>query len=151
MREHDVVRADDYDLFWSLSFAISASAWVQVGGFCEDYTGYGGEDTDFGQCAKAAGLAMHWVGGATAYHQHHPVSDPPIEHLDDILRNARTFATRWGRWPMRGWLEAFERQGLVIFDREEDTWRRADSQWPAASPDGGPPGTARGPGAPLGV
>jgi GT2 family glycosyltransferase len=120
---HDVVPTDDYDLFWSLSFAVSGSAWEQVGGFCEAYTGYGGEDTDFAQCAKAAGVAMHWVGGATAYHQFHPVSDPPVEHLADILRNAHTFAQRWGRWPMLGWLEAFERQGLVAFDQANNTWQ----------------------------
>jgi hypothetical protein len=122
--QYDVVPTDDYDLFWSLSFAVSAAAWEHVGGFCEAYTGYGGEDTDFGQCAKAAGLPMYWVGGATAYHQHHPMSDPPVEHLEDILRNAHIFAGRWGRWPMRGWLEAFEHQGLVIFDPAVGTWRR---------------------------
>jgi GT2 family glycosyltransferase len=127
-RRHDVVRTVDYDLFWSLSFAIRTSAWQRVGGFCEAYTGYGGEDTDFGQCARVAGLPMHWVGGATAYHQHHRVSDPPIEHLDDILRNAQTFAGRWGRWPMLGWLEAFESRGLVVFDRAAGTWRRAAAE-----------------------
>jgi GT2 family glycosyltransferase len=123
--EHEIIRTYEYDLFWSLSFAISASAWERVGGFCEAYTGYGGEDTDFALCAKAADVPMHWVGGAAAYHQHHPVSDPPVEHLEDILRNAQLFARRWGRWPMRGWLEAFERQGLVVFDAGAGTWRHA--------------------------
>ncbi len=122
-RACDVVRTDEYELFWSLSFAISAHAWEQLDGFCEDYTGYGGEDTDFGQCAQAAGMSMYWVGGATAYHQHHPVSDPPVEHLTDILRNGETFANRWGWWPMRGWLDSFERQGLVVFDEVTHTWR----------------------------
>ena len=41
------------------------------------------------------------------------MSSPPVEHLDDILRNGRVFRDRWGSWPMRGWLEAFERRGLV--------------------------------------
>lgn len=103
-------------------------AWppfTRSGGFHEAYVGYGGEDTDFGQCAKTAGLDMHWVGGATAYHQHHPVSDPPVEHLADILRNGQIFADRWGRWPMRGWLEAFELEGLVTFDDATGTWRQA--------------------------
>jgi N-acetylglucosaminyl-diphospho-decaprenol L-rhamnosyltransferase len=114
---------DDPDLFWSLSFACSASAWGRSGGFCEDYVGYGGEDTDFGRIALGRGLRLGWVGSARAFHQWHPVSDPPVEHLDDILRNGLIFYERWGSWPMRGWLEEFERRGLVR--REAGTWRRA--------------------------
>ena len=76
-------------LFWSLSFAVTpATSGRRIGGFCEDYRGYGGEDTDFGQRAAAAGVRLDWVGGADAYHQYHPSSDPPVEHLDDILANA---------------------------------------------------------------
>lgn len=109
-----VPRTDDYDLFWSLSFAVGAHTWRLLGGFCEDYTGYGGEDTDFGAMARAADVPFHWVGGAHAYHQHHPVSDPPVEHLEAIVRNARVFRRRWGRWPMTGWLKAFEDRGLIV-------------------------------------
>lgn len=108
-----VVHGGDPTLFWSLSYAVSATAWRRTGGFDEAYVGYGAEDTDFGRRADAAGLEMAWVGGARAYHQHHPVSRPPVEHLDDILRNGRTYRERWGHWPMRGWLDEFERQGLV--------------------------------------
>ena len=42
--------------------------------------------------------------GARAYHQHHPSSSPPVQHLADILRNGALFRRRWGRWPMEGWL-----------------------------------------------
>jgi len=118
----EVIPGGEHWLFWSLSFAITATAWRRVGGFDETYTGYGGEDTDFGQRARAAGLDLQWVGGADAYHQHHPVSDPPVEHLDDILRNGRRFADRWGFWPMEGWLRAFAERGLVR--REGDGWAR---------------------------
>jgi len=102
-----------HELFWSLSFAVTPDGWARVGGFDEAYVGYGAEDTDFGQRARRAGLSMAWVRDAHAYHQHHPVSSPPVEHLDDILRNARTFHDRWGWWPMRGWLERFRDLGLV--------------------------------------
>ncbi|WP_122816894.1 glycosyltransferase family 2 protein [Nocardioides pantholopis] len=101
------------DLFWSLSFGFSAEAWTAAGGFDEAYVGYGGEDTDFGRRLGAAGVGLGWVGAARAYHQWHPVSDPPVEHLDDILRNAALFHDRWGGWPMGGWLSEFERLGLV--------------------------------------
>jgi GT2 family glycosyltransferase len=115
---------EDHALFWSLSFGVTAAVWHELGGFCEDYTGYGGEDTDFGQVARAIGVPIRWVGGATAFHQFHPVSDPPFEHLDDILRNAAIFHRRWGWWPMQGWFAEFERCGLVSRCPESGTWLR---------------------------
>jgi GT2 family glycosyltransferase len=108
-----VVATTDYHLFWSLSFAVTTAVWQRIGGFCTQYTGYGAEDTDFGQMACAASVPMRWVGGADAFHQYHPVSDPPVEHLLDIVLNARTFHERWGWWPMQGWLDAFEDRGLI--------------------------------------
>lgn len=109
----------DHRLFWSLSFATTAGTWRRIGGFCEDYVGYGGEDTDFGQLARRAGVDLCWVGGAMAYHQHHPTSSPPIEHLDAILANARRFHRRWGWWPMEGWLRAFADAGLIRIERDQ--------------------------------
>jgi N-acetylglucosaminyl-diphospho-decaprenol L-rhamnosyltransferase len=108
-----VVVADDHDLFWSLSFAMSRTTWRRIGGFCEDYVGYGGEDTDFAATAAARGVPLYWVGGADAYHQHHAVSDPPVEHLEAIVANARIFRRRWGRWPMAGWLDEFEGRDMI--------------------------------------
>ncbi|MCV7031968.1 glycosyltransferase family 2 protein [Mycobacterium sherrisii] len=109
-----VVDTREYALFWSLSFALTATTWQRIGGFCERYRGYGGEDTDFGQCAAARQVPMRWVGGAHAFHQFHPTADPPTQHLDDILRNAAIFHQRWGWWPMEGWLAAFEADGLIV-------------------------------------
>jgi GT2 family glycosyltransferase len=103
----------DPDLFWSLSFALSAQAWARSGGFHEGYVGYGAEDTDFARLVLAGGLGLGWLGAARAFHQWHPTESPPRRHLDDILRNGALFAQRWGSWPMGGWLAAFEREGLV--------------------------------------
>ncbi|MDA2891180.1 glycosyltransferase family 2 protein [Mycolicibacterium sp. BiH015] len=108
----------DYSLFWSLSFALTGTTWHAIGGFCEEYRGYGGEDTDFGFVAAARGVPMRWVGGAHAFHQHHHVSDPPVEHVDDIVRNSLLFHQRWGQWPMEGWLKSFESTGLI--ERDDD-------------------------------
>lgn len=104
---------EDLHLFWSLSFAIGAADWQRVGGFDEGYQGYGGEDTDFALRLRAAGGDGWWVGGAPAYHQHHPVDDPPRQHLADIVRNGNRFHERWGYFPMPGWIDAFEAEGLV--------------------------------------
>jgi GT2 family glycosyltransferase len=102
--------------FWSLAFAVTPETHARIGGFDEGYAGYGAEDTDYAFRARAAGVGLSWVGGAWAHHQHHPVSDPPVEHLEDIVRNARRFRARWGRWPMEGWLRAFAERGLVAWD-----------------------------------
>jgi N-acetylglucosaminyl-diphospho-decaprenol L-rhamnosyltransferase len=115
------IHGADPDLFWSLSFACSADAWLRTGGFCEDYVGYGGEDTDFARLVVDAGLDLGWVGAARAFHQWHPVSRPPVEHVEDILRNAELYRSRWGTTPMLGWLEAFEERGLVRRD-DEGRW-----------------------------
>lgn len=104
------------ELFWSLSYAATAATWARIGGFDERYQGYGAEDTDVSYRAEAAGVPMTWVGGALAYHQWHPVSDPPAEHLADILRNGALFAEQWGWWPMQGWLDAFVQRGLIAPD-----------------------------------
>ncbi|TPG27359.1 glycosyltransferase family 2 protein [Mycolicibacterium hodleri] len=114
----EIVGTSDYQLFWSLSFAVRTPTWTRIGGFCTEYSGYGGEDTDFGQVAKSMSIAMCWVGNAHAFHQFHPVSDPPVEHLSDILVNANVFHRRWGWWPMRGWLEQFQAAGLISRDAD---------------------------------
>ena len=110
------VETGRHDLFWSLSFAVSRETWHRLGGFFEGYRGYGGEDTDFGMTAAEEAIDLVWVGGAVAYHQFHQTEDPPVQHLDDILVNGALFESRWGFWPMRGWLDSFERLGLVRRD-----------------------------------
>lgn len=105
--------AGEYDLFWSLSFAVTPATWARLGGFDERYEGYGAEDTDLGRRARALAIPLHWVGGAHAYHQWHPAGTPPWRHLDDILRNGALFAECWGEWPMGGWIDEFVRAGAV--------------------------------------
>ncbi len=115
----------DHRLFWSLSFAVTASTWEVVGGFDERFVGYGAEDTDFAFAAREAGVGLTWVGDAHAFHQWHPTRTPPTQHLDDILRNGALFARRWGRWPMEGWLAEFAAQGLIEPDPGRG-WRRPE-------------------------
>ena len=103
-------------LFWSLAFAVRRKTFDQLGGFDEEFTGYGAEDTDLGYRADANGVPLLFVGGAIACHQHHQSQDPPIQHLHDIVRNARRFHDKWSRWPMEGWLKAFAERGLVEWD-----------------------------------
>jgi GT2 family glycosyltransferase len=126
MPDADQVLPLEHDLFWSLSFAVRAEVWSRLGGFYDGYSGYGAEDTDFAQLARVHDIPHLAVGSAWAYHQWHPAPDPPLQHLHDILRNGRTFRDRWGWWPMADWLHAFQRLGLVTYDRISDDWILSD-------------------------
>lgn len=126
-RNGEVLRGGEHRLFWSLSFALTARTWRHIGGFCEDYTGYGGEDTDFARTAAARDVDLWWVGGAPAHHQYHPISRPPVEHVDDILRNGALFHDRWGEWPMESWLHEFAGLGLVSHDARTGSWHKRET------------------------
>ena len=113
----ELVDAENYALFWSLSFALTAETWRRIerefGGFDSAYEGYGGEDTDFARELERHRIPLVWVGGAHAFHQWHPVSSPPWEHIEDIVANANRFHDKWGTFPREGWLDAFEAEGAV--------------------------------------
>ncbi len=119
--DDEILPEHRYELFWSLSFAITPRVHQALGGFDERYEGYGAEDTDYAVRARQCATPFGWVGDAEAYHQHHAVSSPPVEHLADIVRNARRFHAMWNSWPMPAWLAEFERRGLVDWDREAGT------------------------------
>jgi GT2 family glycosyltransferase len=114
--EMGIRREPDPGLFWSLGFAVRAGTFEKLGGFDEQFRGYGAEDTDFGFRAHQAGLPLLFVGGAIACHQHHESHDPPVQHVADIVANANRFFDRWQRWPMEGWLASFAAMGLVRWD-----------------------------------
>jgi N-acetylglucosaminyl-diphospho-decaprenol L-rhamnosyltransferase len=147
--DHELEPALDMRLFWSLSFAVTARTWRAIGGFDEEYVGYGAEDTDFAERARASGVSMWWVGGALAYHQWHPVSDPPVEHVADIVLNANRFVRRWGWSPMKGWLDAFAEAGLVRL--ENGAWQLADPARDGPPARGMPEGPYRSAAGPLGA
>jgi len=106
-------RCSDYRCFWSLNFAMTADAMARSGGFDEGYTGYGGEDTDFGRTCSEIGFPFWWVRGAKAFHQYHPHHMPPVHHIDSVLANAEHFAGKWGELTMQHWLRAFRLMGLA--------------------------------------
>lgn len=105
-------QAMPYELFWSLNFACTAATFERIGGFDEGYAGYGGEDTDFAFRARAQRVPL-LCAAALAFHQYHAMYDPPLNHLEAIVANARRFHQRWGIWPMEGWLRSFAERGLV--------------------------------------
>lgn len=119
----------DYRCFWSLNFAIRRATFLATGGFDERYTGYGGEDTDFGKILDQSGIPIAWMKGARAYHQYHPHHMPPVHHLDSVVRNAELFEAKWGYRTMGHWLYAFKVMGLIddTPDRPIRILRRPDA------------------------
>jgi hypothetical protein len=92
-------------------------------------------------CRPAAGgLPTFWVAAACAYHQHHPVHVPPLQHFEAILANAARFHRRHGRWCMTYWLDQFRAAGLIAWDADAPAIRlvrrpRADEVAAALRPD----------------
>ncbi|QBX34986.1 glycosyltransferase family 2 protein [Paracoccus liaowanqingii] len=106
-------RCPDYRCFWSLNFAMHRAGWQAGPGFDERFTGYGGEDTDFGRALSEAGIPIWWIKGGRVYHQYHPHCMPPVHHLHSVLRNTEVFAAKWGHRTMEHWLYAFQLMGLI--------------------------------------
>ena len=105
----------DVGQLWGLSFALTRRSYFAVGGMSELFEGYGGEETDFATRLGVSGLPFLWTTGARCYHQHHPISAPPLQHFDAILRNATLFHQRHGRWCMDYWLGQFQDLGLIAW------------------------------------
>ena len=111
-----------HEFFWSLSFAVRRETFLErTGGFDEAYRGYGIEDTDFAMRAARAGVPLAWVGGALAFHQHHPPTRLRPEGVPALVENVRRYRERWGEWPAKGWLEELAATGLVDWDESAGT------------------------------
>ncbi|CAM3180182.1 glycosyltransferase family 2 protein [Paracoccus nototheniae] len=108
-----IERCPDYRCFWSLNFAMHRADWQAGPGFDEQFTGYGGEDTDFGRALSEQGIPIWWIRGGRVYHQYHPHCMPPVHHLHSVLRNTEIFASKWGHRTMEHWLYAFQLMGLI--------------------------------------
>ncbi|MEM7566195.1 MAG: galactosyltransferase-related protein [Pseudomonadota bacterium] len=107
---------EDYRCFWSLNFALKAETFSRSGGFDETYSGYGGEDTDFGRTLDERAIPIAWCNGGRVYHQYHPHHMPPVHHVHSIVANSERFCAKWGHHTMGHWLRCFRLMGLVTSD-----------------------------------
>ncbi len=105
----------EWHMVWTLVLAMRRSVLRAIGGLDEGFAGYGAEDTDLAFRARDAGLGLRFHP-AEVFHQHHGVHRPPLNHLEDILVNARRFRAVHGLWPMDGWLRRFAEAGLIDWD-----------------------------------
>jgi GT2 family glycosyltransferase len=113
-----IERCQQYELFWSLCFALTRPTFERIGGFDEDYIGYGAEDTDFAFKAREMGVPFY-LADVWAYHQQHAIYRPPLNRLDDIIVNSNIFYKKWERWPMEGWLNEFAQLDLIQWQEQQ--------------------------------
>jgi GT2 family glycosyltransferase len=112
----------EHELFWSLNFAARRETFRErIGGFDEGYRGYGIEDTDFAMRAARAAVPLAWVGGAPAFHQHHPPTRLRPEGVPALVENVRRYRESWGEWPAKGWLEELAAAGMIDWDEAAGT------------------------------
>ncbi len=114
----EIEKSPAYSLFWSLCFSIRRKTFEEIGGFSEEYLGYGAEDTDFAFKAEKQQIDFHLVK-AYIFHQQHAVSTPPYHHLDPIVRNCNIFHKKWGIWAMDNWLEMFADKELIDWNKSQ--------------------------------
>jgi GT2 family glycosyltransferase len=108
-------RSANYDMFWSLSFAVTRAVWAALDGFDEGFVGYGAEDTDLAMTARHRRIPLWFHSHPTVFHLHHGDGGLPRHHVRSICRNAERFYAKWGTWPMTGWLRRFEQEGSIVW------------------------------------
>src|SRR5258708_3165034 len=74
--DEGAIASTDYALFWSLSFAMTATTWSAAGDSASASAAMAASTPISRNAPPRAGVPMRWVGGAHAFHQHHPVIDP---------------------------------------------------------------------------
>lgn len=104
-------------LFWSLAFAGYKTDLLRAGGFDENLTGYGAEDTDFAVCLAKHAIYFSFVDDKIL-HQYHEKYDPPLNHFDDIIKNATYYYHKHGVWPMEGWLQKFTSMRYIKWNND---------------------------------
>lgn len=121
------VKCDESE-WWTLfglSFAMSASAWQksvdEFGGFCEEFDGWGLDDTDYGyQIIRSKELDLYLLGGAIVFHQFHTSYVPPVDKAKDLAKNSNLFWKRNGYETLYDvWL--LELMGFLLVDEENQT------------------------------
>lgn len=107
------------DAFRSSFFALEKANFIQLGGFDEEYEGFGIGDIDFATRCARAGVRMLKIP-LTTYTLYRANYQYPLHHLLDIVRNANIYRKKWGHFPATEWLSAFAANGYISRDYEND-------------------------------
>lgn len=108
--------------FWSLVFALRKDDFYVIGGFDEEFTGYGGEDTDFAERFNKQHFDFILIDDEVL-HQYHFKYSPPLNYLEAIVENANLFNQKHGYFPMYSWLQEFCKRSYVTFDESKHNFK----------------------------
>ncbi len=111
---------DDYGQFWSLCFYMNANLFFEIGGFDEDYNGYGAEDTDFAFKCRDLKIPF-FLTDTNVYHQQHAFMRPPLNSMEAIVDNSNLFYSKWNVWPMSYHLQKFNDLGFIQWEPQQTT------------------------------
>lgn len=84
------------------NFSVSAAAFRDVGGFDEEFVGYGWEDIELGLRLKQAGVRLHYDPEALAYHLDLQQLEDAMAKLRQAGEGAVYFWRKHGRSPSLG-------------------------------------------------
>ncbi len=108
----------DYGMFWSLCFFISTILFSEIGGFDENYKGYGAEDTDFSFKCRFLNIPFY-LTTHKVYHQQHSFMRPPLNAITAIVNNSNYFHSKWSVWPMTNHLEKFKKMNFIDWSNKK--------------------------------
>ena len=114
----DTFQCEDYGQFWSLCFYMTSNLFFEIGGFDEDFIGYGAEDTDFAFKCRDYGIPLYLTDN-NVYHQQHSFCRPPLNSLEAIVKNSNQFYSKWAIWPMVNHLEKFNKLGIISWNESQ--------------------------------
>ncbi|MBD65367.1 MAG: hypothetical protein CME62_09175 [Halobacteriovoraceae bacterium] len=113
--------------FWSLVFMVEKDQMEAVGGFDENFRGYGAEDTDLAMSLERGGYELNFVEDYIL-HQYHTKYTPPLQHIESIVENANYYYRKWNKWPMEKWLHAFAENKFIKWTENKLKLERLPNQ-----------------------
>jgi len=119
---------DDFKFPWM--FALTGNLCVRrrqaldVGGFCEDYKGWGMEDIDLGYRLHRDGIRFVVSAQARSHHQLHPIGQDDIARDQrlrgiELVRNFRLFYEKYRQDPAICMHWCYFRQKVNLFDANQ--------------------------------
>lgn len=99
-------------LFWSMGCGIKKKLFLDIGGFDENYSGYGPEDTDLAYTIRKEKIDFY-LAKNVVYHHSREEMRLPLKNLDSIIQNSNYFFNKWGEWPMKSKLNSLAEKDLI--------------------------------------
>lgn len=115
----ELVQSRAYKAFTSLSFMISKSNFIAVGGFNHTFEKCNGSDIDFAFRCKQKGILLYHSPGIVCCQRNNHFNPYSIS-FREFITNCEAFYRTWKQWPVENWLSIFATQKLIEWNAEAD-------------------------------